>query len=156
MKVFLGADHGGYDLKEKVKTWLIGEGHEVEDCGAKVPDPQDDYPQYAQCVAEHVSANVVEHKGILLCRNGIGVSVVANKVMGVRCAHAETVEIARTSRVDDDTNVLALAADYMQEEEAKTIIKTWLTTPFSGEARHVRRLEQINELERATFTPKAS
>jgi ribose 5-phosphate isomerase B len=155
MKVFLGADHGGYELKEKLKTWLVGEGHEVEDCGAHAPDPQDDYPQFARCVAEKVAENVAEHRGIVLCRNGIGVSVVANKVMGVRCAHAETTEVARTSRADDDTNVLALAADYVQEQEAKDIAKVWLETPFSGEARHVRRLEQVNDMERSMFMPKA-
>lgn len=148
MKVYLGADHGGFAHKEKVKVHLREAGYSVEDCGAHQLDPDDDYPLFAKCVAMKVAEDLTyEARGVVFCRNGIGVSVVANKVAGVRAAHVMNEEIARTSRADDDTNVLAIPADYLSEDEVIRVVDTWLETEFSGEGRHKRRLKMITDME---------
>ena len=147
MTIYLGADHGGFEQKEQLRVYLEERGYAVEDCGAHELDPDDDYPEFAHCVAEKVAENPEVDRGIVLCRNGIGVSIVANKTDGVRCAHAESEEIARSSRADDDTNVLSIAADYIDEMDVQRIVDTWLETEFSGEDRHKRRLRMIEEIE---------
>lgn len=147
MKVYLGADHGGYALKERIKEWLKEIGHEVEDCGAAELDTDDDYPVFAKCVGEKVARSRGVDRGIVFCRNGIGISIAVNKVHGIRCAHAESEEIARTSRADDNSNVLAIAADYIDEEDVMRVIETWLTAEFSGEERHKRRIAMVSEME---------
>ncbi|MDP3963553.1 MAG: RpiB/LacA/LacB family sugar-phosphate isomerase [bacterium] len=149
--IYLGADHGGFALKERIKAFLTGKGLEVADKGNVILDPDDDYPDFALDVSEAVAKNPSLHRGILVCRNGIGMSVVANKVKGVRCSHAESVEVARTSRLDDDTNVLALPADHFEESEALKVVETWLETPFSGADRHKRRLKKIDDIERKSL-----
>lgn len=146
--IYLGADHGGFKLKERIKAFLAGRGLDAVDMGNELYDPDDDYPDYARRVAEAVAQEPGIHRGVLICRNGIGMSVVANKIPGVRCSHAANIEIARTSRLDDNTNVLALPADHLSESEALAIVDVWLQTPFSGAERHQRRLKKIDELER--------
>lgn len=147
MTIYLGADHGGFGQKEGIRVYLEERGFQVEDCGAYELDPEDDYPVFALCVAEKVAEDPKNRRGILFCRNGIGVSIVANKVDGVRAAHAETEEIARTSREDDNTNVLTVAADYIDEMDVQRIVDTWLETEFSGQERHNRRIQMIAEIE---------
>lgn len=146
LKVYLGADHRGFELKEKLKGWLESWGYGFEDLGAKTFDPTDDYPLYARNVAL-VIGKEKESRGILLCGSGIGVDIVANKIDGVRAAIGKTSEQVRTGRNDDDVNILVLAADYTDESEAKEMIDVFLETEFSGKERYVRRLKEIEKIE---------
>ncbi|MDO8435168.1 MAG: RpiB/LacA/LacB family sugar-phosphate isomerase [bacterium] len=143
--IYLGSDHAGFDLKEEIKKYLVDLKYEVDDCGAHTMNANDDYPEYAHAVAEKVVSE--GGRGILFCGSGVGVCVVANKVPGVRAAIGYSTYAAETSRTDDDTNVLCLAGRVLKPDEAKDIVRTWLTTDFSGAERYVRRLQQIQELE---------
>ena len=145
MNIYIGADHRAFDLKEQLVAWLVQQGREVEDLN-KNNNPDDDYPDVAKSVAEKVGENT-DNFGILLCGSGAGVSVAANKVKGVRSALMHNPNQVEIARADDDINVLALGADFITLEEAKKAISVFLATPFSGEARHVRRLEKISQLE---------
>lgn len=152
--IYLGADHGGYALKETIKEWLQEWNLEYTDMGPMSLDPNDDYPVYAFAVAEQVGGADdaalpwgQRPKGILLCRSAIGVVMAANKVKHVRAAAATDVKAAEHARTNDDVNVLGLSGDWMTPELAKQILQTWLTTEFSGEARHLRRIELINAFE---------
>jgi ribose 5-phosphate isomerase B len=147
MKVYLGADHRGFELKEKMKPILSGEGHEVEDLGNKSLDSEDDYVDFAARVAEEVEKNP-EARGILFCGSGAGVDIVANKFDGVRSILASFPEEARVARQDDDVNVLALPADFISETQAQEIVKVFLETNFKGEERHKRRLGKITDIEK--------
>lgn len=146
MKLFIGADHRGYKLKEKVGQWLFDHNHGFEDVGADTYDPQDDYTLFAERVAALVADNP-DSKGILLCGSGVGVEVVANKFDGVRAAIGKSKEQIEAGRRDDDMNVLVLAADFTSAEEAKDMVHAFIHTKFSGEARHERRLEEIARIE---------
>lgn len=146
--IYLGADHGGYLLKEEIKKLLRDLAYDHEDLGAERLDPADDYPDFAAKVAERVSQNPETHRGILFCRSGVGMAIVANKFKGVRSAQVFTEEMAKKSREDDNANVLSLAADYLEPDEAKKIVKIWLETSFSGGERHKRRLGKIEELDK--------
>lgn len=143
MKVFIGADHRGFNLKEKAKNWLTD--HLVEDVGALELNPQDDYPLYAGRVAARVAAG--DGVGILICGTGVGVDVVANKFDGVRAGLGKAAEQVKAGRNDDDMNVLVIAADYTKDEEAHEMINAFLETEFSGEERFKRRLHDIEEIE---------
>lgn len=145
--IYLGADHGGYDLKEKIKKLLAELKYDYEDLGAETLNPDDDYPDFAYEVTKKVAESPSEHRGILLCRSGVGMDIVANKVKGVYSAQVWNEEMARTAREKNDTNVLSIASDYLSQEEAKKIVRAWLETPFSGEERHRNRLEKIKEIE---------
>ena len=143
MKIFLGADHRGFNLKEKVKEWL-GE-YEVEDMGAHTHNPKDDYTIYAEKVASMVAGK--KGMGILMCGSGVGVDVVANKFDGVRASIGKSAAQIKAGRSDDDMNILVIAADYTKEDEAKEMIKAFLTTKFSGKARYKKRLQDIKRIE---------
>lgn len=151
MKVAIGADHAGYELKEKLKDFLKLEGHEVVDVGAREYDPGDDYPHFAIAAAEMVSNGKVD-RGVLVCDSGIGVDIVANKLPGVRSALVHDEELAKLTRQHNDSNVLALGAMFLDESKAKRITKNWLDTEFSHADRHERRIREIAELEK-TETP---
>lgn len=146
MQIYLGADHRGVALKDTLKSHLVEQGHTVKDLGAAAVDPADDYPKYAIAVAQAVAQNQTS-KGIVVCGSGVGMAIAANKVAGIRAASVTSQSLAKQSRVDDDTNVLSLGADFVTSDDAISIVDTWLTTPFSGEARHRRRLDQIAQLE---------
>ncbi len=146
--IYIGADHRGYKLKETLKVYLKELNLECEDLGASEINFDDDYPDYAILVAKKVSENPKENLGILICGSGIGVDITANKFKGVRSALLFNAEQARMSRNDDNTNVLSLSADFIDESLAKEILKTWLETPFSRLERHVRRLNKIKEIEK--------
>lgn len=148
--LYIGADHGGFQKKEEIKKLLQEMNVEFVDVGNAVYDPNDDYPEFAHKVAEAVSREPEANKGIVLCRSGVGVDIVANKFPHVRSALVATDEMARFSRLHDNTNVLALAADYLTDVETFRLVKTWLNTPFSGEERHVRRLHEVEEVEKET------
>ncbi len=154
MKVFLGSDHQGFELKEYIKFFLKELKYEILDFGTYSTKPTD-YPFYAQRVGEAIMRETGNF-GILCCYTGIGMSIAANKVTGIRAALCEDVEKARLSREHNDANVLALGAcNYITEEkldgnqlgQCKEIIKIWLNTPFSSEIRHIKRLEQILYIE---------
>lgn len=146
MKVYIGADHGGFALKGKLSAWLTEQKHEVVDCGNTKFEPTDDFPDFAFAVADHVAADP-ESRGIVICRSAGGVTIAANKVRGIRCVTGvNPVDVAH-NRSNDNANVLAIAGDYTHEQEAKELVKTFLLTPFSGDERFVRRLQKIQDRE---------
>jgi ribose 5-phosphate isomerase B len=140
MRVALGADHRGFGLKEELKRWLAARGHEVIDCGAASAG-RVDYPDYAFKVARAVARHQAD-RGILTCSTGIGMSIAANKVRGVRAALVDSVRLARLSREHNDANVLCLGADVTRRGLARRVVGTWLATEFAG-GRHARRLAKI-------------
>lgn len=144
--VFLGADHRGFELKERLKKRLIDEGFDVTDLGNDHLDESDDYVDFAHKVAE-ATVGLPENRGILLCGSGAGVDIVANKIDGVRSALVFDVPRAVQARQHEDANVISLPADTLDEESAYEISKAFLTTDFSGDDRHIRRLEKIEEVE---------
>ena len=143
--VALGADHAGWELKEALKAWLMDAGCQVLDFGTHGPDSVD-YPDYALQVAEAVTVGKVE-RGVLVCGTGIGMTIAANKVPGIRAALCGDVFTARMSREHNDANVLALAGRLTGRETGLEILRAWLDTPFAG-GRHARRVDKIGELER--------
>ena len=147
MIIYLGGDHRGFNLKEQLKAFLQGEGYSLVDVGAKELVQDDDYIEYAKVVAEKVSGDPANNKGILICANGVGMDIVANKFHQVRSVLGISPDHVLTSREDDDTNVLSLGADFVDLETAKKIVSVWLQTPFSGEERHKRRLQKLRDLD---------
>lgn len=145
MKIFIGSDHRGYELKEKIKVFLKDESIEFEDLGNMEYDPEDDYPDYALRVSEKVTEE--GGRGILICGSGQGICITANKVKGIRAGVLYEKDLAKCAVEDDDINVLCIAASYIDEKAAKSIIKTFLNTEFSGEERHIRRLDKIKKIE---------
>lgn len=146
MKIFLGADHNGHQLKEAIETYLKRAGHEVVDLSGDMLRPEDDFPLHAAKVANSVLATT-DSVGILLCGSGQGVCMAANRFKGIRASLVWNVAEAKSSRNDDDSNVLCLPARELKDlEHAKDLITTWLNTPFSGVARHTRRIKQMDEL----------
>jgi ribose 5-phosphate isomerase B len=148
MKIALGADHAGFELKEKVRGYLQKNGYEVQDEGT-VSNESVDYPDFAKKVAEDVVEKRAE-LGILVCGSGIGMSIAANKVPGIRAANVASEYDAQYSREHNDANVLALGARTLDEPKAITIIDKWLKTPFAG-GRHQRRVDKIAAIEREEF-----
>lgn len=142
MKIFIGADHRGFYLKEVLRNYLQEQGYNVSDLGNNIYDENDDYPDFASIVAKAVSREP-ESRGIVICRSGVGVDIVANKFKGVRSVLGFDTKQAILSRNDDDTNVLSLAADFVSEEKAKEILDAWLKTEFSGAEKNKRRIEKI-------------
>lgn len=145
--IYLGADHGGFALKDQLKIWLTEWGLLFADLGATTLDPEDDYPDFAFAVAQAVAKAPAEHKGILACRSAAGVIIAANKVKGIRAVAPATELAARHSREHNNTNVLGLSGDWLTLTDAQNVLRTWLQTPFSGEARHQRRIEKISQFE---------
>lgn len=147
MKIFLGSDHAGFYLKEKVFAHLSKNGYDVEDIGDKVLDPNDDYPQFAFKVALKVlGSEDADAKGILLCGSGQGMCIAANRIRGIRASVIWNEEGARETRNDNDSNVLCVPARMIDEAQALSIIDVWVKTPFSKAPRHVRRIKEIEEI----------
>src|SRR3989344_1310185 len=146
MVIYIGADHGGFELKEQIKSWLSQNNYEVEDFGADSLNPEDDYPDFIILVAEKVVLNS-KSLGIVIGRSGNGEAIAANKVKGIRAAVCLNVEMAEKAKEHNNANILSLGADYIQREEAEEIVRTFLDTPFSNEERHMRRLDKIEALE---------
>jgi ribose 5-phosphate isomerase B len=160
MTIYIGADHGGFSFKASITEALKKDGYDVVDVGAFAYDPADDYPDFARVVAEKVAAAVAtpaapgsaatQACGIVICRSGFGVDIVANKFAGVRSGLAMSPEHIRVGRHDDGVNVLSIAADFTSLENALEIAHVFLATSFeSGEPRYVRRVEKIAKIERA-------
>lgn len=146
MRIALGSDHGGFRLKEYIKAHLSGKGHECVDYGT-YDESSVDYPDFALKAALAVSEKACD-RGILICSTGIGISISANKVRGIRCALCGDLLSARLTREHNDTNVLALGAYIVGEKLAAAIVDEWLQTPFSNEERHIRRIRKIHEIEK--------
>lgn len=151
--IYLGADHGGWAVKERIKEWLKGWNFQFEDLGNKVLDGDDDYPDFAAQVAKNVSESKAGDFGILVCRSGHGMDMLANKFVGVRAALCFTPGHAQQARQHENANILCLANDYVPEEKIKEIVKIFLETEFPGEGRHKRRLEKIKKFEQENFKP---
>ncbi len=145
MKIAIGCDHGALDLKNTVVAHLTQKGYEVEDFGTYTPDSCD-YPDFAAKAAQAVAMGSCQ-KGIVLCTTGIGVSIAANKVSGIRCALLSDLMSARLTREHNDTNMMALGAGVVGTMLALEIVDTWLSTEFSGGERHQRRIDKVMALE---------
>ncbi|MDT4896216.1 MAG: ribose 5-phosphate isomerase [Acidobacteriota bacterium] len=146
MRIAIAADHGGFPLNERVIEELRAAGHEIEDFGTHDPDQPDDYPDYALSVGRAVQSGRAEI-GILICGSGVGASVAANKLKGVRAALCGDTYSAHQSREHDDCNVLCLGARVVGSELALEIVRAFVNARFTGEERHRRRLAKINDIE---------
>ena len=142
--IAIGSDHGGYKLKEEIRKYLEEKEIEYTDCGT-FNEESVDYPEIAQTVASEVQDGHAE-KGIIICRSGIGMSMVANKFKGIRCAKCNDEQEAKFSRMHNNANMLALGADYMDISKAIRIVRTWIATEFEG-GRHETRVKMIDEIE---------
>ena len=145
MKIAIGCDHGALALKNKVVSHLQGKGFEVVDFGTHT-NASCDYPEFAGAAAKAVASGECE-KGIVLCTTGIGVSIAANKIKGIRCALLHDVWSAQMTRLHNDTNVMALGAGVVGENLALQIVDTWLGTEFSGDERRQRLIDKLMALE---------
>lgn len=145
-KIFLAADHAGFSLKEKIKSWLKGLGYQVVDEGAFATDLADDYPDFMRIVGKQVASDPTNHRGLIFGGSGQGEAMVVNRETGVRAAvyYGGPAEIVRLSRDHNNANVLAIGARFVDEERTKEVIKLWLATEFSGADRHIRRIIKID------------
>lgn len=147
MKVFIGADHNGFEMKAALTEELTRAGYEVIDEGDKQLNPTDDFPQYAEKVVTAMRADGdKDARGILICGSGQGVCIAANRYKGVRAAVIWNEHEARVARNDDDSNILCLPARSIDEKQALGITQTWLRTPFAAAPRFKRRIKQLDEL----------
>lgn len=155
MKLFIGTDHAGFELKEELKVFLEDQGYTIEDMGAHELDPEDDYPDYIIPVAKAVATNP-EVKGIILGGSGQGEAIVANRFKGIRAVvfngqyephdGREVPDEIIISREHNDSNILSLGARFLSADDAKRAVTKWLATPFSADERHLRRIEKIDNL----------
>lgn len=141
--IAVGCDHGGYDLKEKVVAYLKEHNYEVKDCGCYSTESVD-YPIFGKAAAKAVASGECEN-GIVICTTGIGISISANKVKGIRCALCSDTLSAKMTRLHNDANMLAMGAGIVGDNLALDIVETFLNTEFSGESRHQRRINLIEE-----------
>jgi ribose 5-phosphate isomerase B len=147
MKIFIGADHNGFQLKSALAEHLRKQGYEVVDSGDTAYDPDDDFPQFAGKVVAAVLADEdSDSRGILICGSGQGMCMAANRFKGIRASLIWDIYEARAARNDDDSNVLCLPARVLQKKDAFAIVDTWFNTNFAGAPRFVRRLKQLDEL----------
>ena len=165
MKIYLAADHAGFELKEKIKSYLTQQNYEIQDCGAFEFNKDDDYPDFIKLAAEKVSKDPQNSRGIILGGSGQAEMMIANKFKGVRCAlfysaHApikaadvtgrmsdDPYEMIRLTREHNDANMLSLGVRFITDAEAIKVTKLWLDAPFPGDERHVRRINKIKEIE---------
>src|SRR3989344_7592587 len=160
MKVYLAADHGGFELKNKLIPFVQSLGHETEDCGAFTYDKNDDYPVFIQAAARKVGADVqngIDSRAVIIGGSGQGEAFAANRVKGVRAvvyygepvrkqvdADGQEIDMITSTRDHNDSNVLSLGGRFLTEEEVKSAVKKWLAAPFSGNERHIRRHKMID------------
>ncbi|MBI4137597.1 RpiB/LacA/LacB family sugar-phosphate isomerase [Candidatus Roizmanbacteria bacterium] len=150
MKVFIAADHRGFELKEQLKDWLAKKRYDLIDSGNTVLDPVDDYPDFASKAARGVQENPEENRGIVICGSGIGVDIVANKFSGVRSCLGLNPEHVKHGRENDNINVLALAAEHISLEEAKLMVEALLEGSFKQQEKYIRRQKKIEKIENET------
>lgn len=146
MRIAISCDHGAFELKNVLVKHLQEQGYEVRDFGT-FTNASCDYPDYAVFAAKAVAFGVCD-RGIVMCTTGIGVSIAANKVNGIRCALLSDVLSAKMTRLHNDTNMMALGAGVVGQNLALEIVDTWLNTEFSGEEKHQRRIDKVMELEK--------
>ena len=149
MKIFLGSDHNGYHLKEKLFAYLAKHGYDVEDVGDREPDPADDFPDFAQAASLKVLGEEDDSRAILLCGGGQGMAMAANRFKGIRASVVWDAFEAKMTRNDNDSNVLCIPSRIFDETEDaawKGIVETWLNTPFASAPRYKRRNAQLDEL----------
>lgn len=150
MKIYLGSDHGGFKLKEEFKRYLLTDYPELqlEDCGAFVFDPTDDYPLFALQVAQKVASSAEDSLGVLLCRSGSGVVIAANKVQSVRAVELYDEKIAVHAKSHNHANVIAFSGDYLSLQEMIKLFEIFRETQFNNSERHERRITQISNYEK--------
>lgn len=148
MKVYLGTDHAGFELKEQIKSYLKEKGHDIEDCGAFNFDKNDDYPDFIAKAAIGVSKDP-SSKGIVFGKSGAGECIVANKIKGIRAIIGFSKKNMELARLHNDANILSLGSAFVNENLAKELVKIFLETPFSNEERHKRRIEKIRKIEKS-------
>ncbi|MDD3036060.1 MAG: RpiB/LacA/LacB family sugar-phosphate isomerase [Candidatus Saccharimonadaceae bacterium] len=149
MKIFIGSDHGGFNLKQKIFAYLARNGYEVEDVGDKVLNPNDDFPQFAQMAAIKILGSTdSDPRAILICTGGQGMAMAANRFKGIRASVIWDAFEAKECRNDNDSNVLCLPARVLGDDEGtwEGILETWLNTPFAGAVRFKRRNAQLDEI----------
>jgi ribose 5-phosphate isomerase B len=148
MKIYFAADHAGFEMKNELLGFVKELGFEVEDCGAYELNQTDDYPEFVKKAAKAVSDNPEDSKAIIVGGSGQGEDMVADKFPGVRSAeyYGGNLEIVKLSRLHNDANVLALGARFLSLDESKEAVKIWLETPFSNDERHIRRINEIENL----------
>ena len=146
MKIAIACDHGALDMKNMLVSYLQGQGHAVSDFGTHT-NASCDYPEFAAAAAQAVASGECQ-RGIVLCTTGIGMSIAANKVKGIRCALLSDVVSARLTREHNDTNMMAMGAGIVGNILAQQIVDTWLDTEFSGGERHQRRIDKMMALEK--------
>jgi ribose 5-phosphate isomerase B len=165
MKIYLGTDHAGYELKEKIKSFLLEKGFEIEDCGTFEFDKNDDFPDFISKVAQKVSSDPENSKGIIFGGSGQAEAMLANKYKNVRCAlfygpvipaleidaqgtkSEDPYEIVKLTRSHNNANILSFGSRFLKPEETIRAIEIWLKTPFSNAERHLRRIEKITKIE---------
>ena len=149
MKIVLATDHAGFDLKNKIKDYLISEKFDVEDVGAFTLVKDDDYPKYMIQAAVRVLKDHENTKAIIFGKSGQGEAIVSNRFPGIRAVvyYSKNTEILRLSRQHNDANILSIGADFINEEDAKEAVKIWLSTEFTNDERHIRRIEQMDNIE---------
>jgi ribose 5-phosphate isomerase B len=152
MRVYLGSDHAGFELKRRLIDHLTDEGHEPIDCGPFVYDPEDDYPPFVLAAAAAAAADHTS-LGVVIGGSGNGEAIAANKVPGVRAALAWTQETAQLGRLHNNANVISIGARMVSEDDAVGFVDTFLATAFSGEQRHARRIEMLTEYEETHALP---
>ena len=155
MRVYLGSDHAGYDLKKHLVTWLTAQGHEAVDCGPAEYDALDDYPPFVMLAAARTAADP-DSLGIVIGGSGNGEAIAANKVDGVRAALAWSEETARLGREHNNANVISVGARMYGEDEATKFVEVFLATAFTGEERHVRRIAMLTSYEETGELPAVS
>ena len=146
MRIAIGADHAGYPAKQPVKAVLEAQGHEVIDLGAHAYDALDDYPDFAKAVAQYVAADSAD-RGVVLCGSGVGASVASNKVRGIRASVCHDTYSAHQGVEHDDMNILCMGVRIIGEELVREIVSAFASAEFSGEERHVRRMQKVFEME---------
>lgn len=153
MRVYLGSDHAGYELKNHLVEWLTSEDHEPVDCGPHVYDAQDDYPPFCLRAAERTVADG-ESLGIVIGGSGNGEQIAANKVEGARCVLAWSEQTAALGREHNDANLVSIGSRMHTAEEAVAFVRTFLGTPYSGEERHSRRVDMLSAYEATGTLPE--
>ena len=145
MKIYIGADHRGYNFKDLIKKILLAQGHQVVDVGTDTAQVSCDYPKIAYKVATQVARHK-NSRGMLLCMSGMGQAIAANKIRGAYAALCHNIQGAKLSRQHNNSNILVMGSKFVKAKEVPRIVKTWLTTAFEG-GRHQRRFNQIRKLE---------
>jgi len=150
MKIIISCDHAGFEIKQSLIDYLAEKGHEVEDFGPLEYNSTDDYPDFIVPAMETLQ-NTDDSLGIIMCRNGVGVSMLANKFKSVRAALCFAKEQAKSARTDDNANVLAIPTDYLSKDETFELVEAFIDTPFSNLERHTKRLDKVVLTEEDNF-----